>query len=148
MIRIDDPSQVGPAVEALRTMLGLPRRELARAIARRTGRMPDSVNTQLWQWERGGSPNPASLGPALAELGWQLALVPVIETAPEVAPESTLAAEHPSPGVLGCTGGSEIESGASEAWPNGVRCPVVGDWCPGNADGALCTQPCNPEEDA
>jgi hypothetical protein len=38
--------------------------------------------------------------------------------------------------------------GCEDAWPNGVRCPVVDDWCPGNADGVLCTQPCNPREDS
>lgn len=42
---------------------------------------------------------------------------------------------------------AETISGGS-AWPNRVRCPVVDDWCPGNADGVLCTQPCNPREDS
>lgn len=43
---------------------------------------------------------------------------------------------------------AETLSGGPGPWPNGVRCPVVSDWCPGNADGVLCTQPCNPEERA
>jgi transcriptional regulator with XRE-family HTH domain len=77
MIRIGDPARIGTAVEAIRTMLGLSRRDLARALATRTGRSPEAWNSQLWSWERDRSPNPASLSPVLAELGYQLAIVPI-----------------------------------------------------------------------
>lgn len=77
MIRIDDPANLGPAIEDIRAVLGISRRDLARQIAERTGRAPDTVNAQLWSWERQHRvPDLRSLGPALEALGYHLALIP------------------------------------------------------------------------
>lgn len=126
MIRIADPTKLGPALEELRTMLGISRRALARAVAERTYRDTDSVNSQIWAWERSGrSPHAGSLAALLAELGWGLAFVPLIETAPARPLSGPVAAEPPDPGVRGRTGGTPEAPEASQAvWPNGVRCPV------------------------
>jgi hypothetical protein len=77
MIRLDNPAEIGPAIEELRTLLGVSRRGLARAVAHATSRDVDSINSQLWAWERKRrSPHPESLAAVLSELGWTLAFVP------------------------------------------------------------------------
>lgn len=152
MIRITSPDQIGPVLADLRAMHGLTQHELAGAAGVSAPRMNN--------WEHGTlNPTTPTLLKLLGALGLGLAIVPVDETAavdarwerlietiahhirltvrdeikeaPEAAPESTLAAEHPSAGVLGCTEGAEAVSGASEAvgrvcvceWVCGPECP-------------------------
>ncbi len=77
MIRLTDPTRIGPALGDVRVMLGIPRRALARTIANETCRNVSSVNAQLWQWDKGHHmPDLASLPPVLLALGYDLALVP------------------------------------------------------------------------
>lgn len=53
----------------------------------------------------------------------------------------------PARGTGGAEGAQAL-SDDSAVWPNGVGCPVVGDWCPGDANGVLCTKPCIERTDA
>jgi hypothetical protein len=77
MIRLTDPTRIGPALGNIREMLGIGRRELARAIAAKTGRSATSVNAQLWQWDKGRhAPDLSSLALQLDILGYDLALIP------------------------------------------------------------------------
>lgn len=75
MILIPNPAKIGLAIEDIRIMLGLGRRDLARAVAKATGRNENYVNSQICSWLH-RSPNPASLAPVLVELGYDLAPVP------------------------------------------------------------------------
>jgi hypothetical protein len=124
-IRITDPARVGAALADLRTKLGITRRQLARDLAARTGRSFSSWNSQLWSWEVVRSPNPASVAPVLAELGWQLALVPLDHDGPETSLSATESAEPPNPGVLGCAGVNLEAPGASEAVAPGDLADVL-----------------------
>lgn len=75
MIKLPDPAKVGPALWELRTLLGISRRQAARAIAKAQGRSETSVNAQLWTWDKAvRTPDLASLGPYLKVLGVSLAL--------------------------------------------------------------------------
>jgi hypothetical protein len=117
MIRIDDPAGLGAALGQVRAQLQIGRRELARRIAEATGRDASAVNSQLWGWEHGDyAPNPTSLGPLLDALGYQLALVPLIEDGPETAPASTLSDQgaemHTRVGVDHSEGAQAISDGS------------------------------------
>lgn len=86
MIRLSDPTRIGPALAEIRNMLGLKRRAVARQIAKATGRTETSVNAQLWTWDKGPEeattgrrPDLASLGPYLDALDFDLALVEKID---------------------------------------------------------------------
>lgn len=119
MIRITDPAQIGPALGQVRDLLRLGQAELAQIIAEATGREAKSVANQIGQWERRGhSPTVSSLGPFLKALGYDLALVPVIETAPETSLSARLADETPSTGVHGRPRGAKKLSGGQG------RCPA------------------------
>jgi transcriptional regulator with XRE-family HTH domain len=77
MIRLTDPTRIGPALYEIRTMLGISRRQLSRAIAAKTGRAETSVNAQIWGWDKGiHTPDMASLPLVLEEFGYDLALIP------------------------------------------------------------------------
>lgn len=77
MIRLTDPTAIGPALGEIRGLHGTTRRQLARAIAARTGRSQTSVNAQLWTWDSGRTaPDLASVAVVLDELGYDLALIP------------------------------------------------------------------------
>lgn len=134
MIRITSPDQIGPVLADLRAMHGLTQHELAADAGVSAPRMNN--------WEHGTlNPTTPTLLKLLGAMGLGLAIVPVDETTavdarwerlietlahhirmtvrgettagPETAPESTLADEHPSAGVLGCTKAPEAISGAS-----------------------------------
>lgn len=75
MIRLNDPTQIGPALGEIRKDRGMTRRELARRIER-TGEVL-SADMALWRWETGANvPSLASLSVLLDELGYDLALIP------------------------------------------------------------------------
>lgn len=80
MIRVPDPTRLGPALADVRQILGMSRREAARRIAEKTGRSETSVNAQLYSWEcEPGSryhrqPDLASLVPYLQILGIRLGI--------------------------------------------------------------------------
>lgn len=77
MIRLTDPTRIGPALAEVRNLQLTTRRQLARTIAAATGRTETSVNAQLWTWDVGTrKPDLASLGVLLDALGYDLALVP------------------------------------------------------------------------
>lgn len=77
MIRIADPSNLGPALRDIRNLLGYNRRQLAQAVAEATGRGLPGVYSQLREWDHGKhSPTAKALGPVLAALGYDLALIP------------------------------------------------------------------------
>jgi hypothetical protein len=77
MIRLTDPTRIGPSLGDIRVLLGIPRRALARTIANATGRDVSSVNSQLWGWDKGvHQPDLASLPVILDALGYDLALIP------------------------------------------------------------------------
>lgn len=85
-MRLTDPTRIGAALADVRTMLGITRRQVARAIAEKTGRTETSVNAQLWTWEvppgessLGRRPDLASLAPYLDVIEFDLALVPRLE---------------------------------------------------------------------
>lgn len=141
MIRIDDPANLGAALLQLRTMLQLGRRELSRDIAALTGRDARAVNSQLWGWENGDyAPNPTSMGPLLEALGWQLALVPVIETAPGEAPGSTESAEQAS-GVDGEGRGDSRAAGTRSGGESTNSCASNQPWRCTKADCPGCFNP-------
>ena len=76
-IRLTDPARIGPALAEVRALLGMPRRQLARLLAERTGRSATSLNAQLWQWDNAfHAPDLASLPNVLDVLGYDLALIP------------------------------------------------------------------------
>lgn len=75
MIRLTDPAHLGPELADLRKMLGMSRRQCAREIAKLTGRSEDSINAQLWTWDKGTRrPELPSLVPYLKVLGVNLML--------------------------------------------------------------------------
>jgi DNA-binding XRE family transcriptional regulator len=77
MIRLTDPTRIGPALAEVRGLLGITRRQLSRDIAAKTGRTETSVNAQLWTWDVGRRhPDLASLPLVLDALGYDLALIP------------------------------------------------------------------------
>jgi hypothetical protein len=77
MIRLTDPTRIGPALAEVRMLLGIGRRQLARTIAAKTGRTETSVNAQLWTWDVGTRhPDLTSLPVLLDALGYDLALIP------------------------------------------------------------------------
>lgn len=81
MIRIADPTKLGPALGDLRAINGLSRRRLARIIAAATGRSETSVNSQLWGWDNAiHQPDLASIPIVLDALGYDLALIPRKDT--------------------------------------------------------------------
>ena len=127
MIRIADPTKIGPALEELRTMLGVSRRSLARAVGNATHRDTDSVNSQIWAWERSGrSPHSGSLAAVLDELGWGLAFVPLDTDAPSAPAVTPQTAENGS-GVVGyVSGDSDGPTGLSGPCP----CDFSGRTCP------------------
>jgi hypothetical protein len=77
MIRIADPTKIGPALAQIRELLGYTRVTLAQEIAAATGRNAKSITNQLGEWDRlENCPTVRTLGPALDALGYDLALVP------------------------------------------------------------------------
>jgi transcriptional regulator with XRE-family HTH domain len=77
MIRVADPAKLGPALAQIRNLLGISRYALARQIAEAKGRSLQACINQLAEWDHGvNSPNVKSLGPVLAALGYDLALIP------------------------------------------------------------------------
>lgn len=107
MIRID-PDAIGPAIGNLRRMLGLRMSDLAEDAGLHT--------SQLSYWERGlRTPDIRSLVKLARALGYDIALVPLIETAPQAALSAHVAAEPPDPGVHGRPGGVQVPTGAPEA---------------------------------
>jgi transcriptional regulator with XRE-family HTH domain len=77
VIVLPDPTRIGPALAEIRELQGMSRRQLARAIAAKTGRSETSVNAQLWFWDTGRTePNLSSIGTLLDILGYRLALDP------------------------------------------------------------------------
>lgn len=77
MIRLADPTRIGPALAEVRQLLGIGRRQMARALATKTGRSETSINAQLWGWDNGvHAPDLASVPLILEYLGYDLALVP------------------------------------------------------------------------
>lgn len=77
MIRVADPDNLGIALRDIRRLLGMTRRDLARAIVAATGRHEAGVYRQLQEWDSGmHSPTVRSLAPCLAALGYDLALIP------------------------------------------------------------------------
>ncbi|GIE30150.1 hypothetical protein Ait01nite_031950 [Actinoplanes italicus] len=132
MIRIDDPAGLGAALGQVRAQLQIGRRELARSIAEATGRDASAVNSQLWGWENGDyAPNPTSLGPVLAALGYQLALVPLGQSGPETGLSATEAAETPSAVIRLGSRGLEIAHGAPEACRSTQAWRCTPEDCPG-----------------
>jgi transcriptional regulator with XRE-family HTH domain len=76
MIRVADPAALGPALAEVRKLLGYSRIDIARRIAKATGRAEKNVNVQLWTWESGThNINTTSLPDWLEALGLDLALV-------------------------------------------------------------------------
>lgn len=81
MIRLTDPTRIGPALCEVRELQLMSRRQLARKLAETTGRSETSLNAQLWTWDVGTrKPDLASLGPVLDALGYDLALIPREDT--------------------------------------------------------------------
>lgn len=77
MIRVAEPSNLGIALRDIRILLGMNRRELARAIVAATGRNENGVYRQIQEWDAGKhSPTARALGPVLEALGYDLALIP------------------------------------------------------------------------
>jgi hypothetical protein len=77
LIRIEDPSQLGPALGEIRKMLGISRLAFAREIAEATGRSVAGVVNQLQAWDDGtNSPTARAIGPVLDALGYDLVLLP------------------------------------------------------------------------
>lgn len=75
MIRLTDPSRIGPALAEIRELLGISRREAARRIAEVTGRSVTSVNAQMWEWDKNKrKPDLSSLGHLLDVIDFDLAL--------------------------------------------------------------------------
>jgi len=80
MFRLTDPGRIGQALCEIREMMGIPRREVARQIAEKTGRTETSCNAQVWEWDRGKRrPDLASLPLLLDVLGQELALVDKVD---------------------------------------------------------------------
>ena len=81
MIRLTDPTRIGPALAEVRALLGMSRHGVAKRIAQATGRASRSVAAQIWTWDNDGSkpggcrPDLRSLGPYLDALDLDLALV-------------------------------------------------------------------------
>jgi transcriptional regulator with XRE-family HTH domain len=115
VIRIANPDAIGPALRDLRTLYRLTQVQLATDAG--------VCNSQISHWERGERhPDLVSLARVIAALGYDLALVPVIETAPADGPSARVADDHPPGGVSGRTEGVEAISGAAE----GDRDPDMG----------------------
>ncbi len=115
MIRIDTPEDVAELLRLLRQLSGMTQS----TIEARTG----IHFTRVSRIERGEVvPDTRTLIRLLAALGHRLAIVPLIETAPETALSATETAETPSAGVLGCAEGSQGESGASGATADCGHC--------------------------
>lgn len=76
MFRLTDPGKIGQSLYEIRLLMGIPRREVARQIAEKTGRTETSCNAQVWEWDNGRRrPDLASLPFLLDALGKDLALV-------------------------------------------------------------------------
>ncbi|GEM_PF-6167401 len=100
------PEELGAALAAARERTGMTKAAVGEALG--------TTGQRIGDYERGTfAANGRTLMRHLELLGHQLAIVPLIETAPETAPASTLAAETPSAGVPGCTGGAEAAPGAT-----------------------------------
>jgi hypothetical protein len=75
VIRLTDPTRIGPALAELRDLLGISRREVARQMATATGRSETSLNAQIWTWDVSrAKPDLVSLIPYLQVLGVELLL--------------------------------------------------------------------------
>jgi hypothetical protein len=81
-IRLPDPAKLGAAILILRERhaggAGISRRALARKVALATGQPVNTVDSQLGRYEGGKVQRPdlPNVGPILAELGYDLALIP------------------------------------------------------------------------
>lgn len=75
MIRLKDPTGIGPALAEVRGMLGMSRRQCARLIAAAADRSETSVNAQLWTWDTGRTiPDTQTLVTYLDVLGLDMLL--------------------------------------------------------------------------
>jgi transcriptional regulator with XRE-family HTH domain len=109
MIRLTDPTRIGPALGQVRQLLGISRRSLARQLAAKTGRSETSVNSQLWGWENGiHAPDLASVPLLLDALGVYLALVPDDADPPSASHREPHTAVEPS--VVGRVGVATSEA--------------------------------------
>ena len=105
MIRIDNPADLAETLGLLRRLGGFTQSAVGDELSTNASRIGD--------YERGRfTPNGSTLMRYLAALGYQLAIVPVIETSPETALSVSVAAETPSAGIRG---GSEDSQALTEA---------------------------------
>lgn len=80
MIRIPDPTKLGPAMGDLRILLGISRRGAARRVAKGADRTEDSVHSQMWTWDKAiRMPDLTSVGRYLDVLEYDLALAPRLD---------------------------------------------------------------------
>ncbi|GIE46189.1 helix-turn-helix domain-containing protein [Actinoplanes lobatus] len=139
MIRIDTTQDLAEALLLLRQLRGLTQP----AVAEPAG----ICFTRVSKYERGVSvPGVEKLIAVLGAMGYGLAIVPLIETAPETAPASTLADDHPSVGVPVGPEGTEIATEAPEAFCcnrhthpghadlDGTHCDTCGGPCRDESD--------------
>lgn len=104
MIRIDTPADLAETLGLLRHLTGLTQTAVGDELGTNASRIGD--------YERGIlTANGKTLIRHLAALGHQLAIVPLIETAPLDGPSAAEAAETPSTGVHGRPEGAETLSG-------------------------------------
>lgn len=77
-VRLADPAKLGEAIRVLRERQGIARRALAGKISARTGQPFNTVESQLMRYEGGkiGRFDMPTIRPILAELGYDLALIP------------------------------------------------------------------------
>jgi hypothetical protein len=95
VIRLTDPTRIGPALAEVRELQMTTRRQIARQLAEVTGRSETSLNAQLWTWDVGTrKPDLASLGTYLAALGYDLALIPREDAEPQPREAETHSWRH------------------------------------------------------
>lgn len=134
MIPIDTPEDLADALGLLRRLVGLTQT----AVGIELGTTPQRIG----DYERGRMvANGKTLMRHLAAIGHRLAIVPLIETAPETGLSATETAETPSAGIPGGSGGSQGQSGASGAV---ARLPHPGEkfWWP--TECSRCDKPIGP----
>jgi transcriptional regulator with XRE-family HTH domain len=108
MIPVATPADLGDALRLIRKLAGRTQTDIGFHLGTTPQRIGDYENAKL-------NPSARTLLRLLDALGYQLAIVPLIETAPETAPASTETAQKPPAGIRVGPGGLETESGASEA---------------------------------
>lgn len=122
MLRLTDPTRIGPALGEIRDLLGIGRRETARRMAAITGRSITSLNAQLWTWDVGSDgdkngrrPTLEKIGPYLDALGFDLAL---IEKAEPGAPRTWPRLDDPPGDVVSV---DTVKQGTFNRADNGTR---------------------------